>query len=353
MKRPTEYPCTQADIAKLAGVSTGTVSMSLKKDVRIPLATQRLVERAAKQLGYKPDPILSALVSRRYLATGQKALANLALIVDDRWYKEDFTHWIDVVIEGMRNACKHHGYSLEILYLQRDLGQSKHPDKLLQSRGIRGLVILSTMDGRFDMKLDWDQYAVVAFGNQPGSHFFHRVGTDLFASMTMACAKLAELGYRRAGFIDDMTSEIRYRYEWLGSISKECHIRPPRIETIPPYLPDKFDLDVFYAWVRKYQPDCIISNYPTLREHLQRGGWKIPRDIGLALLTQSYDQESTTITHDSARGGRACIDLLHNLLMRGETGHPDTLTETLIYPKWSEGKTTCRQTAKAVKRRAK
>ncbi|PAW77662.1 MAG: hypothetical protein B9S32_10310 [Verrucomicrobia bacterium Tous-C9LFEB] len=354
MKRPPEYPCTQADVAKLAGVSVGTVSMALKKDARILPTTQARVQRAARQLGYRPDPMLSALVARRFFHSSRKALSNLALIVDDRWYKANDTQWIDVILDGMRKACSQHGYSLEILQWHRDLLQSKQPDKLLRSRGIRGLAILSTTDGKLPLKLDWNKYAVVALGRQPANHLFHRVGPDFFASMDLACMKLAEMGYRRVGLVNDMATETRYRYEWIGSIVKESYIRPPRVEVVPPHLPDDFDKDEFFRWVKHYQPDCVIANYPTLRRIFEEGGWKVPRDIGLALLTQyQLDDSFTSVIHDSERIGMACIDLLHNLLMRGETGQPETLTETLIYPTWREAKTTRRLIGKPAKARAK
>lgn len=346
MKKVPKFSCTLADVAKIAGVSAATVSLALRSDARISAATQARVRRAAKEIGYKPDPMLSALVARKHRFTGHRALANLAVIVDDEWYTlVGTTHWIDTLTEGLHNSCDRYGYHLDILHLHRDLLSSKHPDKMLHSRGIRGLIILPVLNHKFDLHLQWDRYAVIAMGAQSGNHLFHRVATDAFASMSLTCQKLSELGYRRIGLVNDLRTEIRCRYEWIGSLAKEAYMRPQRIEMVPPYIPETFTNEDFIKWVQQYEPECIVSNYPHLYYLLRDAGYKLPDDIGLSILTHSYIPEPlTSISHDLKAGGETSIELLHNMLVRGETGQPETLRETLIYPKWIEGKTTRRLT---------
>ncbi|MBT7865613.1 MAG: LacI family DNA-binding transcriptional regulator, partial [Opitutales bacterium] len=56
---------TQKDIATRAKLSVATVSMALKNHPSLPEKTILRVKQIAKELGYKPDPVLSALVAHR------------------------------------------------------------------------------------------------------------------------------------------------------------------------------------------------------------------------------------------------------------------------------------------------
>jgi transcriptional regulator with XRE-family HTH domain len=56
---------TMAEIAEKVGVSRMAVSMALRGHHRISLQLRRRVQRVARELGYVPDPFLSALAAHR------------------------------------------------------------------------------------------------------------------------------------------------------------------------------------------------------------------------------------------------------------------------------------------------
>ena len=56
---------TQRDIARAAGLSQATVSLALRRHPGLPAATIARVHAAAAGLGYRPDPLVSALMSQR------------------------------------------------------------------------------------------------------------------------------------------------------------------------------------------------------------------------------------------------------------------------------------------------
>ncbi|MDG2167534.1 MAG: LacI family DNA-binding transcriptional regulator, partial [Opitutales bacterium] len=53
------------DVAKEAGLSVSAVSMALKDDSTIAAKTVERVKRVARDMGYAPDPALSALSAYR------------------------------------------------------------------------------------------------------------------------------------------------------------------------------------------------------------------------------------------------------------------------------------------------
>jgi len=62
---------TLADVARKAGVHRATVSLSLRNHPRIPVATRERIRAIASELGYRINPLVSALMQSR--RTGKPA----------------------------------------------------------------------------------------------------------------------------------------------------------------------------------------------------------------------------------------------------------------------------------------
>lgn len=332
---------TQADVARLAGVSTATVCMALRRDPRISKATHDKVLRAAKTLRYFPDPVLSALIARRDRNKPRRAFANLAGFVDDFWYETKNIFWLEKIIKGMTEAANRLGYQFDILHLRRDLGGGKSANRILHARGIRGIAILPLSGDSIELELDWAHYACISMGNEIDAHPFHRVGSDCFASMNLAVTKLKALGYKRIGLAHSLTMERRLRYEWLGAISKEAFLPKSGATIVRPHLPQALETEGLLRWFRKEKPDCIVSANYRVYQILTEAGIRIPDDVGTAFLTLEgvRDPDASGVSQNLYQGGVATIEYLHALLLCGDYGFPEVQRETLIYPHWIEGKT--------------
>src|SRR5262245_16926091 len=71
---------TVRQIARRLNVSHTTVSRALKDDPRISVAVRKKIRGAAETLGYRPDPMLSALAAYRKGQTKKSIGAELAWI---------------------------------------------------------------------------------------------------------------------------------------------------------------------------------------------------------------------------------------------------------------------------------
>lgn len=329
--------CTLADIARKIGMSTATVSMAMRNNPRISRKTRARVKKAAKALGYRPDPLLAALVARKNCGRTARTFANLAVIIDDRWRLQPHAgEWVDHVLAGMRAACAHLGYELEVFYLVKDFGKMSNPDRFLYARGIRGLIIPALREGDLKLQLEWDRYTVVALGAHPCSHGFHRIGTDFFAGMGVVCEELAKLGYHRVGLAHSYQMESTHRFEWIGALSKETYLQPKRLKLVPPHLPRAFSKDSFLGWIAKYKPECVLSNEKEGLSYLRAAGIRVPNDIGFVLLSTTRPSEKiTTVITDYALLGDLCVTQLHGCLLRGDSGISSRQKETLICPVWT------------------
>src|SRR3954469_23525099 len=73
------------DIARRANVSRSTVSRVMRNDARISAGTAARVRAAAKELNYRPNPLLSTLMERVRVGSDISYQGTLAIITD----KED------------------------------------------------------------------------------------------------------------------------------------------------------------------------------------------------------------------------------------------------------------------------
>lgn len=333
---------TLKDVGAHAGVTAATASMALRRDARISRETQQRVQRSAETLGYRPDPILSALVSRRKGTRTRRTFANLAVLIDERWLPEGQTPvWMQSFLHGVHQMAERLGYHAEVLYYPRDLVPGVNADRILHARGIRGVALFPLPGEQKDLTFDWDHYALVVIGHPQLPAMAHRVGSDPFAAMNLVCEKLRLHGYQRVGLAHSHHQEAELRYEFLGALIKENHLHGRRFRAVPPHLPETLTRQGFVSWVRKHRPECVITVEEIVLHWLKDEGWRVPDDIGVAFLNTHIVQTpgvSGTLLHNDATGENA-VELLHNQLLRGETGFPDTVREMLVYPHWQEGQT--------------
>ena len=119
---------TQSDVAKKCGVNRATVSLALKEHPSIPPITRDRVCAAARQLGYEPDPMLSALAAYRGRLRPSSFHGTLAWITradrDFDW--RAYRHFVDY-FEGAKAGSKRHGFTPEEIgsrgYLSRGQGK--------------------------------------------------------------------------------------------------------------------------------------------------------------------------------------------------------------------------------------
>lgn len=339
---------TLKEVGAAAGVTAATASMALRRDPRISMETQKRVQRAAADLGYSPDPILSALVSRRVKNKIRKTFANLAILIDERWLPDGHSSpWIESFLNGATQMAKRLGYQVSPFYYPRDLAHGVNADRILHARGIRGIVFFPLPgEQQTGFTVDWNHYACVVIGHPKLPKMLHRAGSDAFAAMNLVCQKLREYNYKRVGLVHEHHQETELRYEFLGALAKESLLYSKRtFHVVPPHLPERLQRSAFLAWLKKHRPEAIITVEERLLHWLREEGWLVPEDIGIVFLnthTLRIPNASGTLLLNSATGENA-IELLHNQLQQGEAGFPDTAKTMLTYPHWQDGGTLRKQ----------
>ena len=71
---------TQREIAQQAGVSQMAVSLALRDSPTLPAATRQRIQKLARELGYRPDPMLSTLMRQRHAKATKAPRAKIVVL---------------------------------------------------------------------------------------------------------------------------------------------------------------------------------------------------------------------------------------------------------------------------------
>src|SRR5271156_1913095 len=123
-----EKVVTLYDVARLAGVSTATVSRVVHGQDRVREVTRIRVQRAIEELGYVPDGAAQSLSRRRKDVIGmvcvereieQHDIENVGLL------------YYDEVLRGVEARIRNHNWSLLITFMQGDRPDFSRMDSLI------------------------------------------------------------------------------------------------------------------------------------------------------------------------------------------------------------------------------
>ncbi|MCP4198380.1 MAG: LacI family transcriptional regulator [Proteobacteria bacterium] len=192
-KRPT-----QADVARMAGVSTATVSYVVNNQTegRIPISpmTRDRVLEAIAKLGYQPDARAKSLRSG--------GTDTIGLLIPDM---RNPHYW--EIAEGIEDVAQAAGY--EMLLASTSMDPQREIDTLhaLTRRRVDALIlVLSFLDQSRELlrQLSKQHYSVITLGLAETE--LDRVETGYAQATPRMMSHLFELGHRRIGFVHGVGS---------------------------------------------------------------------------------------------------------------------------------------------------
>jgi LacI family transcriptional regulator len=335
------------DIARRAGVSQPTVSMALRNHPSLPEETCQKIQRIAQEMGYRLNPMLSALASYRWSQKTPTFHGTLAWI-DNSPTKEIFEQRVrESSLRALSEKhAQHLGYQLETFWLQQP-GVSHHRlSQILRARNISGLLIAPQSKARGHLHLAWNHFSVVTFGLTLTRPVFHSVSHDPFQSMRVSLRKLRGLGYRRIAYATSSHWNARTDHHWEAAFLLEQQ-RFDAKDRIPPYIPqaEALERSSFLAWLRKAKPQAVISaEFKFILSWLKEENIGVPSDLGLVVpdILSGATCAGVQANHDMLT--KAAVNLVINMIQRNETGIPSCPQRVQIEGKWVQGDTVRRLT---------
>jgi DNA-binding LacI/PurR family transcriptional regulator len=325
-----------AAVAKAAKVATSTVSKALRDDPTIPVKRRNEIKRIAKSLGYRPNPMVAALMARLHSTRRRNDPHHLAWIdlrPDERAASRatDFK----LMLRGANERANELGYHIEVHHVQRDGTSAARLHQILTSRSQWGLIIPPVPLELMSYPLDLRGLTGVTIGTSLHDPTMHRVAPNLFQGAQLACRKLREKNFKRIGLALSRGMVERVEGRWLGGFLSE-QIQWPEKDRVPPLLSEEEDAATFQRWLAQHKPDIILIAEPQFEMWLAAKKNKIAL-AWLRMLEQTKKYFMGVDTRPEKMGA-AAVELVVGQIHRNERGSPEIPHTLLLDGIWFEEK---------------
>jgi LacI family transcriptional regulator/LacI family purine nucleotide synthesis repressor len=178
---------TIRDVAKLAGVSTTTVSHVLNKTRFVSAEGKAKVEDAVMQLNYVPNTVA------RSLKGGSSRVLGMLVTDSNNPFYADLIQWVDQV-------AYRHGYNLILCNTQGNIERAKDYMSMLSQRRVDGMLMMSS-DARQLPVSSYGTMPMVMMDSGPDRAGYDRILDDSEQGGYMATKHLLQAGHRCIGLL--------------------------------------------------------------------------------------------------------------------------------------------------------
>ena len=322
---------TMRDVARIAGVSTMTVSRVLGQPDIVAEATRNRVHEAIAKLGYVPDLIASSLSSQKsgFIAAIVPTLNNI-----------NFAE----TAGGLSDTLKMAGFQLLIGYTNYQLEEEEALVRTMLARRPEGIVLTGSHHSNATRQLLLAaDIPVVEIWDLPKQPIGHAVGfSNLDVGIAMT-SRLIERGYRKIAFLGPPESEPSFR-DFRGDERLEGYERALQqaglesdlilrhgsgpvsfthgTESLKALLQHRNDVDAVFAVSDLSAVGAVME--------CQRRGIKVPDDLAIAgfgdfEIGAQIIPSLTTVRIDCSgigeRTGQLLLDLLTRTPRKAADGH--------------------------------
>jgi DNA-binding LacI/PurR family transcriptional regulator len=325
-------------IAEEAGVSRMTVSMALRDHPRVAPETRERIKAIAAKQGYTPDPNLTQLM--RYLRKRDisKEEPVIALLNGKKLPLKDLSPDAKLIREGAIERARSLGFKTEDFWLHAPDMRIERIVQILETRGIRGVVVLPVDTLKDVFSLPHEGFMGVATCGVAAKLGFNQVHPHFYQAMHAGISSLTEKGFERIGFClteaqDEQSNHLYFAYlNWYQQSI-------PKANRVPPLLKSEMTQEDLLKWIKKYRPDVLLSTCADHYKCLIEAGYSIPEDMGFAALgPPKEDIGDLAHVHIGYRKiGATAIDILKTRLANEVLGPSDNPAVTLIRGEWVDG----------------
>ena len=309
---------TLADLARIAGVSAGTVSRALAGKSLVNTETRERIQHLARQYGFRPNQMASKLRSRR---TGVIGVV-IPLGHDKRQHVSD--PFFLTLLGALADELTESGYDLMLSRAIAD-HTSEWLERMTGSGMVDGVIVIGQSDQFETIERVAAHYRpLVVWGQHRADQVHCVVGTDNLAGGRMAARKLIEAGARRLAFLGSTTGiEIAMRFEGAKLEAAKAGIG---ITHVPVHLADEEmaeEVATALGYGSGAEYDGIIAASDLIAMGALRvlfeNGHRVPGEVqvigfdDLPLSAQTHPP-LTTIRQEIHEGARAMVARLKALI---------------------------------------
>ncbi|UZW54383.1 LacI family transcriptional regulator [Sphingobium sp. JS3065] len=306
-------------MAKLAGVSTATVSRALANSELISETTRQRIQELARQTGFTVNP------AARMLRTRQSNTIALVLPLGHEKGQHLSDPFFMAMLAYLADAVSQRGYDLLLKRIEPH--QDTWLRKIIDSSRVDGVLVIGQSDQAAVLQDVGDSYEpMIVWGQWAPGQSYISVGADNVGGGRLAAEHLLSRGRRTLGFFGNTDApEFAARYEGFRKVlppeAHDAHVLVPAHMT---------SHDAFAAAQRLFRDhpdiDGVFAGSDVVAMSVIRAavavGRAVPEDLSVVgfddvpIAAQS-NPPLTTIRQDLERGSTLMCELLFNR-MKGE-----------------------------------
>ena len=316
------------EVAELSGVHASTVSRALNPSTRsmvMPAVVERIL-KAAKKLGYQPDPVAASL------RTGRSSLVGILV--------PDIANTVFApILGGATERLDEQGYSVIVSDVGNEKGRQLELVAKLMSRRVDGLILatVSRDDPLVAYCIERNLPAVLVNRAETQSRLSAVVSDDALG-MQLAVDHLVELGHKR---IAHLAGPARHSTGFLRHRGFTQAMATNGFKAAPCEVADAFTREAGAVAARRLlDTHRGITAIAAANDLLALGVYDVLRERGLACprtisiighndmpLVDMVDPALTTIRISHREMGRQAADLLHQAIEQ-----PDAPARNVVLP---------------------
>ena len=314
---------TLHDVARLAGVSTATVSRVVHGQDRVRESTRARVQQAIEELGYVPDGAAQSLSRRRKDVIG---LVCVEREVDHIDIENVGLLYYDEVLRGVEACIRHRNWSLLITFMQGDRADFSRMDSLTGK--VDGILIGEGFVASSIIERLAARVPVVIIAGTPGERAADVVAADNFSGSAAIMTHLITVhGKRRLFHLDGPPNspdaiQRRQALEYVLRGQPQCQL-VGSTQGILSVRSGELAGENLLARYGTALPDAVVCANDQMAIGVLRafaaGGVRVPEDVAVVgfddiALGSLYDPTLTTV-HQPMRmlGEHACARLLDRI----------------------------------------
>ena len=331
--KPPDRKLQMEDVARLAGVSTSTVSRALNQSSLVNDETRTRIEELARSLNYSVNVGASNLRLQRN--------RTVAIVVphDARTRQHISDPFFVSILGSVADALTDRGY--DMLLSRVDADRLDLAAQLQSSGRAIGIILIGQWHHHDQLnELAVRRVPIVVWGARLTQQIYCTIGSDNIVGGTLATEHLINTGRRHIAFFGDPElPEVGHRYEgYLRALKQHSISFDSRLVRAAAFAEGSARRAVEELIEQKLHFDAIFASSDllamravrTLREH----GLLVPRDVGVVgyddvELAQYFHPSLTTIRQPITKGGEALVDALL-AIVEGKHPSPKLLPTELI-----------------------
>ena len=327
------------DVAAAANASRMAVSRAFRAGSSLRPELRARILAAAERLGYRPDPLVTKLMTsfaQRRAVHYRETLA--ALWWPDRWKQTKTPGSFSAnLLSGMEASAQRHGCRIDHLILGKSSASAL--DRTLATRHIRGVILTPpTTPGSVAPALDWDKLSVMVIGSSLQEPGFNRIHQHHYAAMVNTLHHLRTRGFKRPVLVVRTELNERMQRAYTAAFSAHDAGPPENILSLP-----SFDAGDLAARLKPLHPDVVIVDTDAWLPLVKRALGRRAARCGLVSLDVEHaDGPVSGVFQNAGRMGGCAIDFLVQARLQNETGlAPEPMT-ILTPGLWVEGESAVR-----------